>query len=793
MRLSRLNKNTPLVRSVSTAVVENLELRQMLTAVLASDGILDVVGTPVDDKLTVTKVVVDDVAKLKVYENGNGDKTVSWFTLADVKGIRVDGLSGDDQITLESSKDGLIEIPATLIGGEGNDSLKGASGNDRLIGGPGFDYLHGGAGDDALFGNAGIDYLFPGAGANSIYSGPGADRVMSISNQDLFPAGKGKDTFEESAENKFTLWDYTDAPDGLTPQQVRSAYFMGDLQHGTSLPLKGKGQAIAIVDAYHTPTARRDLAKFCSTFGLSMLDTKTFKQIHPPGKAPIVDEGWAGEALLDIQWAHAMAPEATIILVEAKSAYHADLYKAVDYASDYLNKYYGGGVVSMSFGIDEADADGNPKSYITMFEGVFADSQNSRITYCASSGDAGGVVSYPSSSPNVLSIGGTSLYVDAYGNRVSGSGISYDATTGAPTGAGTGAPGGEEAWTDAGAGPSVIFPTPDYQLNLGLASDGRYTSDISMVADPATGASVYDSTSYTGWATVGGTSLSCPLFAGVVALINQQRKINKLGKIGNQLTERLYGLAAQRSGKFFFNDVDSGSSGNYASDVGYDPGTGLGTPKVNALVDALGKNKLAQNPAFLTTRRSTFAASVTVNSDITDAASSDTISDTSPHGGGLTAASIGRFTFKGITLTTGNYVMQMNPLHMIKSDASDKESFLDIYGVSPDDGSATPSEYDATTGSLTTKGTPILLYRNGSTVSGAAYYQATIVDADGNSTSYGGAIKFVGKISGGKIKGEWNNIYPALTFNDKGQLIGGQKIVKLYDTNGGRIVRITVS
>jgi hypothetical protein len=341
MRLTRLHKKTSMIRSAFSRIIENLEQRRLLTAVLLEDGILDVTGTSGNDVLNVKKVIVNDVAKLKVYENGSGGRTISWFALADVNGLRMSGLEGDDQIILDYGKDGLIDLPASLIGGTGDDSLKGGAGNDQLIGGEGWDYLYGESGDDVLIGNSGIDYIFPGEETNEVYSGAGADRIMSVSDQDTYPKGEGKDTFEETARHDFTVYDYTDSPAGLTPQQVRAAYFVGDLTN-SSFTLKGKGQAIAIVDAFHTPTARKDLTLFCEEFGLSTPTKATFKQVHAGKKTPIVDEGWSGEALLDIEWVHAIAPEATIILVEAKSAFSGDLYTAVDYASDYLNKHTAG-------------------------------------------------------------------------------------------------------------------------------------------------------------------------------------------------------------------------------------------------------------------------------------------------------------------------------------------------------------------------------------------------------------------------------------------------------------------
>ncbi|MGZ4163350.1 MAG: S8 family serine peptidase, partial [Tumebacillaceae bacterium] len=176
----------------------------------------------------------------------------------------------------------------------------------------------------------------------------------------------------------------------------------------------------------------------------------------------------------------------------------------------------------------------------------------------ASSGDTGGAREWPAVSPNVLSVGGTTL--------TTGSGGSYSS---------------ESAWASAGGGKSTYFSTPSYQSALtSIVGTKRGVPDVAMDADPNSGAAVYSSTpdsGQTGWFQVGGTSLSAPMWAGLVALADQNRtsKLSYFTAISD-----LYSLPSSD-----FHDITTGSNGNPAR-VGYDLVTGLGSPKADVLVPA---------------------------------------------------------------------------------------------------------------------------------------------------------------------------------------------------------------
>ena len=239
----------------------------------------------------------------------------------------------------------------------------------------------------------------------------------------------------------------------------------------------GGGGAIAIVDAYHYPTAASDLALFSAQFGLPAAN---FQQVYANGRQPPTNANWNIEEALDIEWAHAMAPNAKIYLVEAASASYSSLLTAVSKASS-LVRAAGGGEVSMSWG-------GSEFSFETFYDSYFA---QQGVVYFAAAGDSPGV-SWPSTSPNVFSVGGTS--------------ISRDPTSGNFQ--------AEVTWQSGGGGPSIYESRPGYQNGiLGIVGNQRGTPDVAADANPSTGVWVYASPY---WYIVGGTSVSTPVWAGIV-------------------------------------------------------------------------------------------------------------------------------------------------------------------------------------------------------------------------------------------------------------------------------------
>ncbi|HVA50825.1 MAG TPA: hypothetical protein VNH11_31065 [Pirellulales bacterium] len=324
-------------------------------------------------------------------------------------------------------------------------------------------------------------------------------------------------------------------PTGLTPQQVSQAY-------GFNEAGSGAGETIAIVDAYDDPSIQQDLATFDQKFGLAA--PPSFTEQFVGGRRPQGNSGWSEEISLDVEWAHAMAPQANIVLVEAPSASLGNLLSAVDVARNLPNV----SVVSMSWGSNEFSSEMSYDSHFTTPTGHIG------ITFVASSGDSGAPGVWPSLSPNVLAVGGTTLNLNSNG--------SY---------------GSESAWSDSGGGVSQYEAEPAYQTSV--QSYGTRTSpDVAYDANPSTGFSVYDSYARLDWFTVGGTSAGAPQWSALIAIADQAR--GSAGTLANAQAD-LYSLPSTD-----FHDITSGSNGNPAG-AGYDLVTGLGSPIANLIVDGL--------------------------------------------------------------------------------------------------------------------------------------------------------------------------------------------------------------
>jgi subtilase family serine protease len=334
-----------------------------------------------------------------------------------------------------------------------------------------------------------------------------------------------------------------------TPVQIRHAYGFDQLA------ATGANQKIAIVDAYGNAAIQQDLNTFCAQFGLSATTIQIL------GNNTGGDTGWAMETALDVEWAHAIAPGATIILSVAASSRSTDLLQAVDAAVN-----AGATVVSMSWGGPEFSG---MSSYDSHFN-------RPNVTFIASSGDGGAGVEWPAASPYVVGVGGTSLYLDSNGNRTS-----------------------ETAWSGSGGGISSVYSEPAYQSGW-QTSNRRGVPDVSFLADPNTGVLVYDSVNG-GWFVVGGTSASAPQWAALVALANQLRVNSGLATLGS-FNSLIYPLAKGSTtvpyavNPAYFYDVSQGNNGGYDAGPPYDFVTGLGSPVANALVPALAP--AAQNPDF---------------------------------------------------------------------------------------------------------------------------------------------------------------------------------------------------
>ena len=369
-----------------------------------------------------------------------------------------------------------------------------------------------------------------------------------------------------------------------TPAQIRAAYGQPALPASTTgltsaqAAQLGAGQTIYIVNAKHNPNVAAELAAFNAKFGLPTCTNRTLAANASlplaaasasscelvvaysttagalTATAPAYDSGWATEIALDVQWAHATAPLARLVLIEAPDAGVGSLSKAVALA----NKM-GTGVVSMSFGAAEG-------SWTSSYDSAFT---ATGMSYLAATGDNGAAVSWPSVSSRVVAVGGTTLSYSS-GSR------------------------SETTWTGTGGGTSAYVALPSYQSGTIGGYAKRAVADVAFNADPNSGqyvATIAQGSTTTRWVSAGGTSLSTPQWAGLLAVANALRVASSktlLGQPHAALYQQIGAVPAQYAA--VFKDVSTGSNGtcsNCTAKTGYDTQTGWGTPNVSALLTSL--------------------------------------------------------------------------------------------------------------------------------------------------------------------------------------------------------------
>jgi subtilase family serine protease len=348
----------------------------------------------------------------------------------------------------------------------------------------------------------------------------------------------GQSPFGNNGSSPATVFGIGNNPGAYSPSQIIGAYNFPTAATLGVLP--GTGKVIAIVDAYDDPNIAADLATFNSQLGVPQLASCTitstsgpcFQKVNESGGTtfPAFDQGWAQEISLDVEWAHAIAPGASILLVEATTNGYGDLSKSASYAAGKATN------VSMSWSGPEVS---NEKIY----DGAFA---NTKVSFFAASGDTGVANLWPSASPKVISVGGTTLTLSSTGSVTS-----------------------ETGWNSAGGGCSTYETASTAQANYltyaQVNCGGRRASpDVAAIADPNTGVLIYNSNNYggnTGFFTVGGTSVATPIWAARSAISSA---------VVNQAF--IYGP----SNGIAFNDIIAG--GNAAGCfVGYDLCSGTGS------------------------------------------------------------------------------------------------------------------------------------------------------------------------------------------------------------------------
>ena len=376
-----------------------------------------------------------------------------------------------------------------------------------------------------------------------------------------------------------------------SPQEMRTAYGVAPL---IADGYDGTGETIVIVDSFGSPDIASDLKQFDADYGIP--DPPSFQVIAPIGTVPFDpsssdQQGWAFETTLDVEWAHAMAPGASIVLLttpvsETEGTVGMPEMLAVEtYALD----HHLGKIISQSWGATENTLiDDAGKKVVADFEALYKRARREHVTVFASAGDNGpsnqeqdGVtffpfptVIYPASSPSVTAVGGTSLTAGTDGTYQS-----------------------EVVWDDNGAtggGVSQVFREPSWQALL-PASDQRILAkhrglpDVAYNADPATAILVYLSLPGVpgGYYSIGGTSEGSPQWAGIAAVLNQVA-----GRPLGFLNPKLYFLGELGFLAPFTHDITVGNNGinglaGYAATPGWDPATGWGTPALGKLGELL--------------------------------------------------------------------------------------------------------------------------------------------------------------------------------------------------------------
>ena len=358
-------------------------------------------------------------------------------------------------------------------------------------------------------------------------------------------------TVQNASPQLFSLSPFSNTyADKYTPEMIRNAYSFPQ-EYG------GDGITVAVITAFANVNIENDLRVFSSAFGLPPPEVRIVRTSQKVN----TEAAWDREAALDIEWLHAAAPKAKLVLITPDSAILENLMECV-----VLAKEYSADVASLSFGLQE--------KYVKEF---FEDKISDDIIYFAAAGDLPGQSLYPASSPMFAGVGGTTLDIDESGNRISV----------------------ESAWENGGGGASSVFSIPDYQnifRPIPFMSQGmRAMPDVSFFASGAAGAAVYFTSqrlSESGWISADGTSLGTPVWAGIAAMCLEASKGALRGhKRFMHFLYELAGTTAYNNALGNYTDIVNGGNGVFYASKGYDFCTGLGSPVVKNIISAAEKKQ----------------------------------------------------------------------------------------------------------------------------------------------------------------------------------------------------------
>jgi subtilase family serine protease len=396
------------------------------------------------------------------------------------------------------------------------------------------------------------------------------------------------------------------------PAQFQAAYNEGPL---FARGITGKGTTIVLVDSFGSPTIQSDLATFDAEFGLPA--PPSFKVIQPAGAVPPYDPtnsdmvGWAGETTLDVQWAHAMAPGANLLLVETPVSETEGVagFPEIVQAENYVINHHLGQVISQSFGATEQTFPS--VGSILRLRSAYINAYLHHVTVLAATGDEGATdysnvegtllythraVDWPSSDPLVTAVGGTQLQLTPAGQRTAPDQVWNDTYNTALNQVFFGDPGPNALGT--GGGKSVIFARPRYQNGVaGVTGARRGVPDIAMSGACSGLVDTYQSFGGepAGWYVDCGTSESTPLFAGIVALADQVAH-HSLGLINPALyalsVRHAPGLVDVTTGNNTVSFTQNGTLftvRGFNARPGYDLASGVGTVNAARFVPELAR------------------------------------------------------------------------------------------------------------------------------------------------------------------------------------------------------------
>ncbi len=431
-----------------------------------------------------------------------------------------------------------------------------------------------------------------GAGTMSVATAKRAGLVLHPMVRMLDAAPSTRPPTEQFCETNYGILCYG-AP------QIETAYGLPTLYREG---LDGRGETIVIVDSFGAPDIRQELAVFDKAYGLTAPPHFTIlKYGTVPAYTPATPTatGWAEETSLDVEWSHAIAPGANILLVETATAETVGVtgFPTMVNAENYVIDHHLGDVISQSFGAGEATF--NAPATILALRSAYENAYRNGITILAAAGDTGAAtaktvtkkhyfdfanVGWPASDPLVTAVGGTQLTLNQRGVRITPDRVWNDTNLFKSPAAGSG-------------GFSTVFTRPSYQNGVaGVVGDRRGVPDISMSASVIGSVNIYVAglAIGTGWAPIGGTSEASPLFSGIVAIADQLNTHHPLGAINPALyaMEAAHdkGIVAVTQGTntvFFTTAGKTIVIKGYSAGPGYNLATGLGTVTAPAFVREL--------------------------------------------------------------------------------------------------------------------------------------------------------------------------------------------------------------